>query len=260
MKKTYSIQLTIGIILCAVPMIFVIVGCGAREKKTYRTIAESGFYQDGGKDFGIVFLFNDISTGEYHLAAKAAQKLRDDIGDREGNDAGIRSRLGFAQKQLDEGAECVALIMAWEKQENGDNVPPPNMPPKRGLPPGNRGVKFGFPSDDVFQFDVLTQQLSINRKEKIRFPDCDGKCYLLTKEKTFEPIDLNVKELFRFHCDQYSEEMRANARRSQSGSGGSWSGDNYFHHQNFLYSDDVLHADWYKQLKPELDANRIEIK
>ena len=237
-------------------------GCGGTpEKKTYRVIAESGFYQDGGKDFGIVFLFNDISAGEYHLAAKAAQKVRDDMGAREGNDAAIRSRLAFAQKQLDDGAECVALILAWEKQGSG---PPPQRPPQGGpppKPPKNRGIKFGFPSDDVFQFDVLTQQLTMNKERKtVRFPDCDGKCYLLTGDKTFVPVDFDLKELFRFHCAQYDEETRANARRSQTGSGGSWSGDNYFHHQNFLYSDEVLHAEWYQQLKPELNANRINMK
>jgi hypothetical protein len=239
----------------------VITGCGgAPGKKSYRTIAETGFYQDGEKNFGIVFLFNDISTGEYHLAAKTAQKLRDDIGAKEGNDAAIRSRLAFAQKQLEEGADCVAVIMAWEKQTSG---PPPRptqggTPPK---PPKNRGVKFGFPSEDIFQFDVLTQQLMINKEKKaIRFPDCDGRCYILTGDKAFVPVDLDLKELFRFHNAQYDEETRANARRSQTSTGGSHSGDNYFHHQNFLYSDEVLHTDWYTQLKSELDTNRIKMK
>jgi len=252
--------LNILLFLCLVPFI---TGCGPKEKKTYRTIAESGFYQDGGKDFGIVFLFNDISTGEYHLAAKAAQELREELGGREGYDAVIRSRLAFAQKQLDEGAKCVALIMAWEKPGSGASGPPPNMPTQGGPPPAppkNRGVKFGFPSEDVFQFNVLTQQLTINKGKTIRFPESDGRCYLLTRERTFVPLDIDLKELFRFHCDQYSEETRAAARRSQSGSGGSSSGDNYFHHQNFLYSDEVLHADWYTQLKSKLNDNRIEMK
>jgi hypothetical protein len=266
MEKAIEMQSKALIGVFVLLICFVVAGCvgEATEKKTYRTIAESGFYQDGGKDFGIVFLFDDISTGEYHLAVKAAQKLRDDLGAQPGHDAEIRSRLAFDQKQLTEGAKCVALIMAWEKQGGGVSNPLPNVPSQSGSPPKppkNRGIKFDFPSDDVFQFNVLTQQLTINQgKEAIRFPDCDGKCYLLTKDKTFEPIDVDLKELFRFHCEQYSEETRANVRRSQSGSGGSHSGDNYFHHQNFLYSDEVLHADWYTKLKSQLNENRIEMK
>ena len=169
-------QQKMSILLCVMFTGIVITGCGGTtEKKTWRTIAESGFYQDGGQDFGIVFLFNDISTGEYHLAAKAADKLRNDIGAKEGSDAAIRSRLAFAQKQLDEGAECVALIFAWEKQGSSapQNPSKPGGPPPK--PPKKQVVKFGFPSEDVFQFDILTQQLTINKERKtVRFPGCDG--------------------------------------------------------------------------------------